>query len=233
VAKGILLDFLGTVARPAGGDLGAVLREVRNLGYEVYGPELQAAHEFVLRVEFPEKGYAGAEAFVEAVLKHLGHRPKRTELMSLAPLLAEYHHFALYEDAERVIPRLAKSWKVGVLSDLPWFVLSPVLEPFKGALAVITPKEAKAAPPHPEAFRAGAHTLGLRPKDITVVSADHEDGLGVPKGLGFPTVHVRRAGRPPCPHAEVTIASLDELEGVLKSSPPKTSPSAPALAGKT
>ena len=228
MAQGLLLDFLGTIARPSGAGLGPVLREVRNLGYEVYEPELQASCDFVLRVEFPGEGYAGPEAFVEAVMEHLGHRPKRTELMSLAPLLAEYYGFTLYEDAERAVPGLLKSRKVAVLTGFPSFALKPVLEPFKGALAVITPKEAKAAPPHAKTFRAGAQALGLRSRDITVVSADHEDWLAVPKGIGFRTVHVRRAGSPPCLYATVEIPSLVELEDVLKPPPPKAPPTPPA-----
>src|SRR3970282_705864 len=95
-------------------------------------------------------------------MRHLGHKPKRTELMSLAPLFTEYHRFALWDDAARAIPVLAKGRK------------------------------------------------------LAVVSADCEDGLAVPKSLGFRTVHLRRQGAGACAHASVTISSLDDLEAALR-----------------
>lgn len=232
MAKGILFDFVGTIARHSDGRLEPFLREVRNLGYDVYGPELQAAHDFVLHVDAPRRGHEGSETILEAVLKHLGLKPKRTELMALAPVFAELHRFELHEDAARAVPALAKSRKVGIVSGLPAFLVKPVLEPLKAAFALITPKEAKASMPHPKVFHAGAQALALRPRDVVVVSADCEDGLAVPKSLGFRTVHVRRQGDAMCPHALVSISSLDELEGVLKPAPPKASAPAPVVAAK-
>jgi len=216
VAKGILLDLEGVVARRADGHLGPCVLEIRNLGYDVYGPELQAAYDYTLHVEFPRKGFDNVEAFVEAVMRHLGHKPKRTELMSLAPLFTEYHRFALWDDAARAIPVLAKGRKLAVASALPPFLVKPVLEPLKASLAVITPRDAKAALPNPKVFRFAAQLLGLRPKDVAVVSADCEDGLAVPKSLGFRTVHLRRQGAGACAHASVTISSLDDLEAALR-----------------
>jgi FMN phosphatase YigB (HAD superfamily) len=221
VAKGILLDFEGTVARRTDGHLEPCLREVRDLGYDVYRPELQAAYDFVLRVELPRKGIDNVEAFVEAVMKHLGHKPKRTELMSLAPLFTEYHRFALFEDAARAIPALAKSYKIVVVSSLPPFLVKPVLEPLKLSLAVVTPREAKAALPNPKVFRFAAQALALKPKDVTVVSCDCEDGLVVPGSLGFRTLFLRRQGSATCPHASATVVSLDAVEAALQPPPVK------------
>ena len=221
MAKGILLDFEGTVARRADGHLGPCVREVRNLGHDVYRPELQAAYDYVLRVEFPKKGYDDVEAFVEAVMKHLGFKPKRTELMALAPLFTEYHRFAPYDDAARAVPGLAKAFKAAVVSALPAFLVKPVLEPIAPGLAVVTPREAKAALPNPKVFQAGAQALGLRPKDVAVVSADCEDGLAVPKTLGFETVHVGRQGNVVCPHAKIMVTSLDALEAMFKPPAPR------------
>ena len=216
MAKGILFDFEGTVARRAEGRLRPCVQEMRNLGYEVFRPELQAAYDFVLRVEFPRKGHENVEAFVESVMRHLGHRPKRTELMALAPLFAEYHRFAPYEDAARAIHALVLSHKVGIVSALPPFLVRPTLESLKADARIVTPKEAGAAFPSPKAFRAAAQALGMRPKDVAVVSADCEDGLAVPKSLGFRTVYLRRQGSVSCAHAAIAIKSLDELETVLK-----------------
>jgi len=232
VAKGVLLDFEGTVARRTDGHLEPCLDEIRRLGYEMYRPELQAAYDFVLRIDLPRKGIADVEAFVEAVLKHLGHRPKRTELMSLAPLFAEYHRFALYDDAARAVPGLAKSHKVAVVSDLPSFLVKPVLEPLKLSLAVVTPREAKAGLPDPKVFRAAAQALGLKPRDVAVVSADCEDGLAVPKSLGFRTVFLRRHGDATCPHASSVVKSLDEVEALLKPSPAQAEAPAAAVPAK-
>ena len=232
MAKGILLDFEGTVARRTDGHLEPCLREVRDLGYDVYRPELQAAYDFVLRVELPRKGIDNVEAFVEAVMKHLGHKPKRTELMSLAPLFTEYHRFALFEDAARAIPALAKSHKIAVVSGLPPFLVKPVLEPLKLTFAVVTPREAKAALPNPKVFRFAAQALALKPKDVAVVSADCEDGLAVPKSLGFPTVFLRRQGEATCAHASSLVKSLDELDAVLKPMPAKVEAPAPPTAAK-
>ena len=217
--KGVLFDFEGTVARRADGKLENVLEQLRNLGYDIYRPELRAAHDYVLHIDVPKHGHDHAEAFVEAVLKHLGLKPKRTELMSLAPLFMEYYRFVLHEDAARTIPAIARTHKVAIVSGLPSFLVHPVLEPVKGSIAaVVTPKESKACAPNPKTFRAAAQALGLRPRDVAVVSADCDDGLAVPKALGFDTVHVRREGGAACPHAKTTIASLDELERVLKPS---------------
>ena len=228
MAKGILLDFEGTVARRTDGHLEPCIQEIRRLGYELYRPELQAAYDFVLRVELPRKGIDNVEAFVEAVMKHLGHKPKRTELMSLAPLFTEYHRFALYEDAARAVPALAKSHKVAVVSGLPPFLVKPVLEPLRLSLAVVTPREAKAALPNPKVFRFAAQALALRVKDVAVVSADCEDGLAVPKSLGFPTVFLRRQGEATCAHASALIKSLDELEAALRPVPAKVDAPVPA-----
>lgn len=232
MAKGILLDFEGTVARRTDGHLGPCVHEIRRLGYEMYRPELQAAYDFVLRVELPRKGIEDVEAFVEAVMKHLGHRPKRTELMSLAPLFAEYHRFALYDDAVRAVPSLVKSHKVAVVSALPPFLAKPVLEPLKLPLAVVTPREAKAALPNPKVFRFAAQALGLKPKDVAVVSADCEDGLAVPKSLGFPTVFLRRHGDEACAHASRLVRSLDEVEAALRPAPAKVEAPAPVAPAK-
>jgi FMN phosphatase YigB (HAD superfamily) len=232
VAKGILLDFEGTVARRTDGHLGPCTQEIRNLGYDVYRPELQAAYDYVLRVEFPRKGHDNVEAFVEAVMKHLGHKVKRTELMALAPLFAEYHRFTLYEDATRAIPALAESRKVAVLSALPSYLVSPVLEPLGTRVAVVTPKEAKAALPNPKVYEHAAQVLRLKVKDVAVVSADCEDGLAIPKALGFRTVHVRREPCDPCPHASSTIASLVELEAVLRAGPSKAEAPASTMPSK-
>jgi len=222
VVKGILLDFEGTMAHRTDGHLGPVLAEVRNLGYDVYRRELQAAHDYVLHVDVPRRGVDHVEAFAEAVLKTLDLKPKKTELMALAPLFLEYYRFALFEDAERIVPLLARGHKVGVVSGLPGFFVHPVLEPVKSRLAaVVTPKEAKAAMPSPKAFRAAAAALGLRPKDVAVVSADCEDGLAVPKTLGFETVHVDREGNAVCPHAKVMVKSLDSLEAMFKPPVPR------------
>ena len=231
MAKAILLDFEGTVARRTDGHLEPCIQELRRLGYEMYRPELQAAYDFVLRVDLPRKGIDNVEAFVESVMKHLGHKPKRTELMSLAPLFTEYHRFALYEDAARAIPALAKSHKLAVVSSLPPFLVKPVLESLKLPLAVVTPREAKAALPSPKVFRHAAQLVGLKPKDVAVVSADCEDGLAVPKSLGFPTVFLRRQGEATCAHASILVRSLDEVEAVLKPVPAKVeAPASPAAA---
>ena len=219
MAKGILFDFEGTVARRTDGKLETVLAEVRNLGYDVYRPELRAAHDYVLHIDLPKHGHDHVEAFVEAVLKQLGLKPKRTELMALAPLFQEYYRFVLHEDAARAIPVVAKTHKVGVVSSLPSFLVHPVLEPVKASVtAVVTPKESKACVPNPKTFKAAAQALGLRPREIAVVSADCEDGLAVPKSLGFETVHVRRDGTAACPHGKIAIGSLDELPGALRPS---------------
>ena len=223
-----MFDFEGTVARRTDGKLETVLEQIRNLGYDIYRPEFRAAHDYVLHIDAPRRGHDHVEAFVEAVLKQLGLKPKRTELMALAPLFLEYYRFVLYEDAARAIPAVAKTHKVGVVSGLPSFLVTPVLQPVKGSVAaVVTPKESKACVPNPKTFKAAAQALGLRAKDVAVVSADCEDGLAVPKTLGFETVHLRREGGAPCPHAKTTIASLDELERVLK--PAAIKVEAPAL----
>ena len=222
VVKGILFDFEGTVAHRTDGHLEPVLAEVRNLGYDVYRRELQAAHDYVLHVGVPRRGVDHVEAFAEAVLKALDLKPKKTELMALAPLFLEYYRFALFEDAERAVPALAKGHKVGVVSGLPGFFVHPVLALVKPRLAaVVTPKEAKAAVPSPKAFRAAAAALGLRPKEVAVVSADCEDGLAVPKTLGFETVHVGRQGNVVCPHAKIMVTSLDALETMFKPPAPR------------
>lgn len=232
MAKGILLDFEGAVARRTGGRLGPCVQEIRNLGYDVYRPELQAAYDYVLRVEFPQKGHDNVESFVEAVMKHLGHKAKRTELMSLAPLFAEYHRFALYADAERAIPVIGKARKLAILSGLPSFLVKPIVDPLKARVTFFTPKDARAALPNPRVYEHAAQALNLKPKDVAVVSADCEDGLAVPKSLGFRTVHVRREGDESCEHAVLTIASLDELEAVLKPSPLKAEAPATTVAAK-
>ena len=232
MAKGILFDFDGTVAHHSNGRLEPFLQEVRNLGYDVYRPELQAAHDFVLCVELPRKGYEGPEAVLEAVLKQLGLKPKRTELMALAPVFAELHRFRLYEDAARAVPALAKSHRIGIVSGLPSFLVKPAIAPLNVNVALITPKEAKAAMPSPKCFQAAMQALAVKPKDVTVVSADCEDGLSVPKSLGLRTVFLRRQGDASCLHATATISSLDELEAVLKPLPPKASAPPPALAAK-
>ena len=217
MSKGVLFDFEGTVARRTDGKLEAVLEEIRNLGYDVYRPELRAAHDYVLHIDVPKHGHDHVEAFVEAVLKHLGLKPKRTELMALAPFFLEYYRFALHEDASRAIPAIAKTHKVGVVSGLPSFLVTPVLEPVKASVAaVVTPKESKACVPNPKTFKAAAQALELRPRDIAVVSSDCDDGLAVPKTLGFETIHLRRQGTAACPHGKTTVVSLDELAAALK-----------------
>jgi len=222
MVHGILFDFEGTIAYRTDGHLEPVLAEMRNLGYDVYSPELQAAHDFVLHVDLPKQGFDHVEAFVEKVLKALDLKPKKTELMCLAPLFLEYYRFALFEDAPRAIPALAQSHKVGVVSGLPGFLVHPVLDAVKGNLAaVVTPEEAKAAGPNPKAYKAATHALGLKAKDIALVSADCEDGLAVPKTLGFETVFVDRHGVAACAHAKIVAKSLDALESVFRPPLPK------------
>lgn len=187
------------------------------MGYEVYRPELQAAHDFVLRVELVRRNYDSAEKVVEAILQHLGLKPTRTELMSLASLFVETHRVSLLDDAARAVPLLSKSYKVAVLSSLPAFLIRPVLEPVKHHVgAIVTPYEAKATLPNPKVFRVAAQALGLKARDVTVVSAECDDGLAVPKSLGFRTAFVRHESVAGCAYATISVPTLEDLEAALK-----------------
>src|SRR3990172_5600839 len=139
VAKGLLLDF-ESVARPAGGDPLQLLREIQNLGYEVYWREFVGACDYVMYVDSPRKGLDSAERFLETVFEELDQKPTRTEIMSLAPVFAELHRHALYDDVVRALPGLAKGRKVAIVSSLPPFLVAQALEPVKSyILAVAKP----------------------------------------------------------------------------------------------
>ena len=215
MAKGLLLDF-ESVARPAGGDPLQLLREIQNLGYEVYWREFLAACDYVMYVDSPRKGLDSAERFLETVFEELDQKPTRTEIMSLAPVFAELHRHTLYDDVVRALPGLAKGRKVAIVSSLPPFLVAHALEPVKShILAVVTPKEAKAVPPNPAVYRAAVTMLKLRPKDILLVSPHCAD-LAVAKPIGLRPVFIRRQSDASCSHAVATIPSFEELEAALR-----------------
>ncbi len=230
MSKGLLVDF-DAIARHADGDPQPLLREIRNLGYEVYRREFRAACDYVMYIDFPQQGYDSAEKFLEAVFKVLDLKPKRTELMSLAPVFTELHTYVLHDDVFRTLPELAKGRKVAVLSSLLPFLVTPVIAPIKPHVtAVVTPKEAKATFPHPKVFQTALAAIKLRAKDATVVAAHCAD-LGAAKRLGVRTVFVRRSGDATCEHADVTIQSFGELDAALRPSPKAeavASPTTPA-----
>lgn len=229
MSKGLLIDF-EVIARPADGDPGPLLQEIRNLGYEVYHREFQAACDYVLYVGVPQREYDGAERFLEAVFKHFDVKPKRTDLMALAPVFAELHRYTLHDDATRSLPVLAKGRKIAVLSALPRFLVAPVLEPVKAHVAaVVTPKEAKAVPPNPEVLRTAMAAIKLRAKDVAFVSTDCAD-LAAAKSLELRTVFVGRQGDAACGHAAIAVRSLDELEAALQPAPAKSQAVAPPSA---
>lgn len=235
MAKGLLLDF-ESVAHHADGDPLPLLREIQNLGYEVHRREFQAACDYVMYVESPRKGLDSAEHFLEAVFDHLEQRPKKTELMSLAPVFAEMYRYALHDDVVRAFPALAKGRKIAVVSCLPPFAVAHALEPVKSHIVVVvTPKEAKAVPPNPAVYKAALAAMKLRAKDVLLVSSHCED-LAVAKPLGLRAVFVRRQSDASCPHAVATVGSFEELEVALRPvakptpTPPKA-PEAPAVSG--
>ncbi|MBI4416020.1 MAG: HAD hydrolase-like protein [Euryarchaeota archaeon] len=226
MSKGLLLDF-EAIAHRADGDPQPLLREIRNLGYEVYRREFLAACEYVMYIDLAQHGYDSAEKFLEAVFKLLDLKPKRTELMSLAPVFVELHAHALYEDVLRALPELAKGRKVAVLASLPAFLVAPVLAPIKAHLAaVVTPKEAKTCPPNPKVYETALVSLKLKAKEVAVVAA-HCPDLAAAKPLGVRTVLVRREGEATCPHADFAISSFDELAAALKPTKPEVVAPAP------
>lgn len=232
MAKGLLLDF-ESIAHHADGDPFPLLREIRNLGYEVYRREFLAACDYAMYVDFPRRGLDSAEHFLEAVFEHLDQKPTKTELMSLAPVFAELHRYALYDDVVRSLPTLAKGHKVAVVSCLPPFSFARTLIPIKSLiLAVVTPKEVKAVPPNPSVYKAALAALKLRAKDVLLVSPHCAD-LSEARPLGLHTVFLRRQTDGSCAHAVATIGSFEELEAALRPvakaavTPPKV-PEAPA-----
>lgn len=227
MAKGILFD-LSAIARRSDGDPAPLLKEMRDLGHEVYAPEFRAAHAFVLHLDVPRRGYEGAEQMLEAVFRHLELKPKRTEIMSLAPVFAELHRVELYEDAQRALPKLAKAHRVGVVSALPPGFVKSVLGKVGVPMTVVTPAEAKSAPPNPKAFRAALAAMKLKAKDVALASASCED-LAVGAPLGLTPVYVRRA-KGECADAAFAIASLEEFEAVLASNRPEATEKVPAAA---
>ena len=233
MAKGLLLDF-DSIARHADGDPLHLLREIQDLGYEVYRREFLAACDYVMYVDSPRKGLDSAENFLEAVFEELDQKPTKTELMSLAPVLAELHRYTLYDDVARAIPGLAKGRKVAVVSYLPPFSVALALEPVKAhIMAVVTPKEAKAVLPNPTVYRAALTLMKLRARDVLLVSPHCAD-LAVAKPIGLRPVFVRRQAEASCPHAVATIASIEELEAALRPAPkpapaPTKAPDVPAV----
>jgi len=236
VAKGLLLDF-ESVARHARGDPLNLLREIQNLGHEVYRREFLAACDYVMYVDSPRKGLDSAERVLEAVFEELEQKPTRTELMSLAPVFEELHRYTVHDDVVRALPGLAKTRKVAVVSCLPPFLVARALEPVKShIMAIVTPKEAKAVLPNPVAYRAALTMMKLRPKDVLLVSPYCAD-LAVAKPIGLRPVFVRRHGDASCPQAVATIRSFEELEALeaalgpsAKQSPaPAKAPEAPAM----
>ena len=215
MAKGLLLDF-EAIAHHADGDPFPLMREIRNLGYEVYRREFLAACDYAMYVDLPRRGLDSAEHFLEAVFDHLDQKPTKTELMSLAPVFAELYKYALYDDVVRAIPTLAKGHKLGVVSCLPPFSFVNTLDPIKShILAVVTPKEVKAVPPNPSAYKAALAALKLRARDVVLVSPHCADLLEA-KLLGLHPVFVRRHSEASCPHAVATIGSFGELEAAVR-----------------
>lgn len=227
MTKGLLLD-LDVIASEPRGRFTPFLEEVRALGHEVHLRPFRAACDYVLHVDEPKKGYEGAERLLQAVLDRLDLKPKRTELMALAPAFAEIHRPNLMDEAPRALPALAKAHRIAVLTYLPAFLVLPALEPVKPHLAaLVTAREAKAPVPSPKAFRAGAAALRMKAKDVALVSP-HCNDLAVAKSLGMPSVFLRRHGEEECVVATATIRSLDDLEAALAAVKPTVEPTNPS-----
>jgi beta-phosphoglucomutase-like phosphatase (HAD superfamily) len=215
VAKGIILDF-ESIAHRADGDPLPLVREIEDLGYAVYRREFLAACDYVMYVVSARKGLDSAEHFLEAVFDQLDLKPKKTEIMSMAPVFAELHRYSLDDDVIRALPALAKGRKVAVVSCLPLFSVAHALEPVKSHItAIVTPREAKAVPPNPAVYRAALAAMKLRAKDVLLVSPHCED-LAVAKPLGLRPVFVRRQADASCSHAVATIETFEELEAALR-----------------
>lgn len=222
VAKGVLLEF-ESVAHHADGDPIPLLREMQNLGYEVYRREFVAACDYVMYVDASRRGLDSAEHFLEAAFDRLGQKPKKTEIMSLAPVFEELHRYPLYDDVVSALPAIAKGHRIAIVSSLPSFSVARALEPIKSHLtAVVTPREAKAVPPNPTAYRAALVAMKLRAKDVSLVSP-HCSDLSVARPLGVRLVFISRQGEAPCSNAHATIRSFEELEPALRA------PSKPTL----
>jgi beta-phosphoglucomutase-like phosphatase (HAD superfamily) len=232
VAKGLLLDF-DAIARHADGDPLPLVREIQNLGYDVHRREFQAACDCVMYLEFPRRGHDSAEKFLEAVFEHLEEKPKKTELMSLAPVFAELHRYALHEDVAPWVPALAKGRKVAVVSCLPSFAVYPTLLPIKEHVAaVVTPKESKATPPNPKVYLAALAALKLKAKDAVLVTAHCAD-LPFAKAIGLRGIFIPRRGEGACVDAIATLRTFNEVDAALKvvlkaDAPLAASPPAPS-----
>lgn len=227
MTKGLLLD-LDAIASEPRGRIAPFLEEVRALGHEVHLRPFRAACDYVLHVDGPTKNFEGAERLLQAVLERLDLKPKRTELMALAPTFAEIHRPTLADEATRALPALAEAHRIAVLTYLPSFLVLPALEPVKPHLAaLVTAREAKAPVPSPKAFRAGVAALRMKAKDVAFVSP-HCDDLAIAKPLGLRTVLLRRYGDADCATAAATVPSLGDIEAALAAANPAAETTRPA-----
>jgi len=128
----------------------------------------------------------------------------------------------LCDDAERVLQRLQKAARLGLITDGPRVTQSNKISALglhdRFASIVLTDDLGPGlAKPHPRAFEVIAASLGVATEQCTYIADNPAKDFIAPNALGWTTIQIRRAGglyageRPPPGGApQRVIASLDE-----------------------
>ncbi len=142
--------------------------------------------------------------------------PPRAAFARMAEALGEAvaEGAVLLDHAAEVIPALAASYRLGVVSNYPQGpVVSATLERFglrRHFDVVVVSSDTQWMKPHAECYRPALEALRAVPSRTLMVGDDLRNDVKGAKALGLHTAWLA-PGKPPDPDADIHLSGLDEL----------------------
>ncbi len=215
-ARGVILDFYGTLAYGRGVGSRELVGEARARGHEIYRQEFEAAWNYVNLVDNPRMDLPGWPAFIAQVLRRLGLEPKGEDIQALADIAAK-QEFVLYGDAIPALQELRSAGRaLAIVTSIARFRLEPTLEQLADLVdVVVTARDVGAAKPNPRLFGRALEKLAADPTASAAVGDEPEWDLDVPQEMGMQGILIDRVGQGRHPKYP-TIANLLELPPLLQ-----------------
>lgn len=188
------------------------------LTHESYLPHYLAACKVqIQRSKDTQREHTFADRFAMSfAMAGLATLPERAAFERMAEALGEAvtAGAVLLDHAAEVIPELAASYRLGVVSNYPQGpVVSATLERFglrRHFAAVVVSSQTQWMKPHPECYRPALDALDAVPSRTLMVGDDLKNDVKGAKALGLHTAWLA-PGKPSDPDADIHLQTLAEL----------------------
>ncbi|RLG55875.1 MAG: hypothetical protein DRN99_01425 [Thermoproteota archaeon] len=215
--RAVIFDLMGTLAyRKRRIGFKRLSELLRNMGYDVYHQELEAAYRYVLFIDYPKLRLESPEVFYRQLMLRLGYQPPSRHIEVIAERFEEAEELAPYPDAEEAVRQVHLRYKTALATTIPRFRFQkPLSRVLRYIDHVVNGAEAGVAKPNPKMFLECLRRLGVSPGEAVMVGDSPDLDVDVPYSLGIKCVLLDRGQGVVCAKVEAAIASLKELPHVL------------------